>query len=592
MSLAGLVGNGLHAWQVVTRDVAGNSHVARAPSPVVVDTAAPTVDLDPLPQAYVSRLQIGFAASDNLQATLGLGDAEIAVNTATDGTQSGAWDSTVTPVQGAMPGRNARDVALTSLPDGDHALRLRVRNGAPFSATLVADRIATVRVDNTTPVFPEPPTFATPTPGSLRVSFVAHDALAGVAGAALEWRDGTVWRPLGRQAAANGAGEITGDTSQLPEGATAFRLVVTDGAGNVATATSSLGVDRTAPSVSGLTLAGGPPWVLSWTQADGPAGAFGSCPTQVRVSGPGTGFGWREIVSRRLGEGAQDVVLPLDGLAPGAYRVGVVACDAAGNTTAAETAGLVVAGGSGSGSGSGDSRDAPTSSDAGGGSASAALLARLRGARLAVSMDRARVTRRVGRLVLVRRIAFGARVVVRGALRETPSLAGIPDIDIEVSSPRGRVIGRIRTDRAGRFALPVQPDASGLLRVGVPAGGRLLPERADADLRVLVAPRVSLRTSSRHAVALGAPVVLSGRLSPAPRRVGAGRKAIVLEWRDPVRHAWRPALNASTRADGTFRLSWRFLTRGLRTRLRVRVVPERGWPLQGAVSRSVAVDVR
>lgn len=577
--LSSLVANGLHAWRVVTLDVAGNSHVVPAPGTVVVDSVAPSVDLDPAPAAYVSRMQAGFVAGDNLQATLGLGTAEIAVNTATDGGASGTWQDAEAQPTAATPGRNARDVTLAGLPDGQHLLRLRVRNGAPFHTTLVTDRSMVVNVDTTSPVFPEPPTFTTPAPGSLRVSFVAHDPLAGVAGAALEWRDGTAWRPIARRPVANGAADLAGDTSQLPEGATTFRLAVTDGAGNVATASSSLGVDRTAPSVRGLALAGGPPWTLSWTQTDGPGG-FGSCPTRVRVSGPGTDYAWKEVVSRRLGEGPHGVVLPLEGLTAGAYRVGVVACDAAGNTASAETAGLVLS--------AADVAALLAGARSGAGHPPADIL----DARLSLSMDRARVTRRAGRTVLVRRISFGTRIAVRGALRHATRLTGIADAEIEVRTSQGRVIGRGRTHRTGRFSVPVRPDASGLLRVGVPAGGRLLPDRGDADLRVQVVPRVTLTASSRHAVALGAPLVLSGRVTPAPRRAGAARKAIVLEWHDPVRGTWRPVVNHRTGAGGRFRLSWRFQTPGLRTRLRVRVPAERGWPLEGGVSRSLAVDVR
>jgi hypothetical protein len=128
--------------------------------------------------------------------------------------------------------------------------------------------------------------------------------------------------------------------------------------------------------------------------------------------------------------------------------------------------------------------------------------------------------------------------------------------------------------------------------VGVSADGRLLPERVDVDLEVRVVPVVALRPSSAVATALGAPIVLSGRVSPAPRSVGAARKAVSLEWLDPRRGAWRTILGGSTDAAGRFRMAWRFQTPGQRVRLRVRLAPERGWPLDIATSPVVVVHVR
>lgn len=133
---------------------------------------------------------------------------------------------------------------------------------------------------------------------------------------------------------------------------------------------------------------------------------------------------------------------------------------------------------------------------------------------------------------------------------------------------------------------------SGALRVGVPADGRLLPERADVDLRVRVSPVVRARPSAAVAIALGAPVVIGGALSPAPRALGAGRKAVALEWLDPRRGTWRTILEGSADAAGRFRFSWRFQTPGQRVPLRVRVVPERGWPLDSAASAAMVVRVR
>ncbi|MEW6581781.1 MAG: hypothetical protein AB1416_03380 [Actinomycetota bacterium] len=580
-SLAPLVADGVHAWRVVTRDVAGNVGVNMAPAPVVVDTTPPEVQLDPLPTSHVSMVRLGVVAGDNLQSALGIGAIEVEGNAAPDGTASGTWARLAGPVAGG-PGRTHVDVPLGALQDGDHALRVHVRNGGPFGGALVGTRTAVVRVDGTSPVFAEPPRFSAPSATQVHAAWVATDALSGVARAEIEWRDGTSWRPLAAAAAANGAGALTGDTSRLPEGAAGFRLRVVDAAGNVVVATSSNGVDRTPPAVRGLLLSG-PPWKLSWTQSD--SGGFGRCPTVIRVSGPGTGYEWREIASRAMGDGSQSVVLPLGGLALGAYRAGVVACDAAGNTTAAETGRLVVSAADAAGPAS------ATAAAAGAGSPSADVLASLRSARLTVRLAGARRTTRAGRLTLVRRVPYGGRVVVHGRLL---SHAGAPlaGEEVELRDTRGRVLGRGRTSAAGRFEVRGRAGASGPLRVGVPTAEGLLPQRADVDLRVRVVPLVTLRASSLTATALGSPVVLSGRVLPAPRRLGATRKAVVLEWRDPIRRVWRPILDADAGPDGRFRFTWRFQIPGQRVPLRVRLAAERGWPLDPAVSPAVEIRVR
>lgn len=576
--VAGVVGDGVHTWRVIARDVAGNAAVVGADAPVIVDTTPPTVDLSPLPGGYRSSLDVDLRVHDNLERMLGIGRLEVEANAAPDGTETGPW----VPLADApgAPGRTILGVPLTPLADGAHVLRVRARNGGAFGAALAGVASGVVQVDHTSPVLPEPPSFERRSPGSVTVTWVAHDPLAGVARAALEFRDGTTWRVLAEAPAANGAGMLTADTSSLPEGATALRLVVADAAGNRATATATLGLDRTPPSIRSLLLSGGPPWSLSWIQSDG-FGDLGSCATVVRVSGPGTDYGWRTLLSRPMGEGAQEVVLPVDGLAPGAYRVGVVVCDAAGNASSAETAGLVVA-----------PRAAGTAGrPVAGGDAGGAGRDRLRAARLSLTLDGARPRRVGGQIVLVRRARYGAVLLLSGALRDSEGRAMAHE-SVEVRSRRGRVIGRARTGSDGRFRLLLRPVEGGRLRIGVPFAGELLPRQADVGVEVRLVPEVSLRTSSRQAVALGAPVVLTGRLAPSPYRAGVPSKAIVLEWRDPTRGIWRPVLNAAAGPDGRFCVRWRFQTRGLRVPLRVRVPRERGWPYESAQSAVVAVEVR
>ncbi|HMM49640.1 MAG TPA: hypothetical protein PKE32_08545, partial [Miltoncostaeaceae bacterium] len=134
--------------------------------------------------------------------------------------------------------------------------------------------------------------------------------------------------------------------------------------------------------------------------------------------------------------------------------------------------------------------------------------------------------------------------------------------------------------------------AGGPLHTGVPAGGRLLPVRARQDVRLQVRARVVLRRT-HAAVRTGDTVLFSGRVHPAPGRLGmGGRKGMVLEWRDPLRGVWRPVVNARVRPNGTFSVPWRFALRGIAVPLRARVPAEIGWPLLPAVSGRMVVTPR
>jgi hypothetical protein len=361
---------------------------------------------------------------------------------------------------------------------------------------------------------------------------------------------------------------MTVDVSRLPQGVESVRLAVADRAGNVAVATGRL--DRTAPAVTDLRLRDGR---LAWRQAD-PSGGFGACETAVQVNGPGTENQWREVAAAPLGAGPQSVRIPLDGYAPGAYRLRVAACDAAGNVALATLAGGLRAGG-----GSGPL----------GAARAADPFDRLADGRLTLRAPGARVERARGRDVLVRRVRFGDALTVSGRLREATG-APARHARVEARGPGGRVVGRGTTGRDGRFRMRLRPDAGGPVRVGVPSGDGLFPVRPETALRVVVAPRIELRASDLHPAA-GRSVIFSGRVLPAPSRVGARSKGIVLEWLDPQRDSWRPVVNARTGADGSFRIPWDFGLGGLTIPLRVRVPEEGGWPLLPAVSEQVAVTV-
>jgi hypothetical protein len=228
---------------------------------------------------------------------------------------------------------------------------------------------------------------------------------------------------------------------------------------------------------------------------------------------------------------------------------------------------------------------------AGAGSTAADPFARLRGARLALTLPRARPGRVAGRRALVARIVAGGAVTVSGRLRDARGRA-IAGAEIRARGHRGAIVGRALTSRDGRFRLVARPVAGGPLRIGVPAGRELLPAPAGPLVVVEVRPRASLTASSTRPWP-GQEVLFTGRLSPSPADIGLGsRKGVVLEWRDPVRRAWRPVVNARIRRDGTFAIPWTFGLRGLTIPMRVSVPTEVGWPLLPVRSGVIAVAVR
>ena len=169
---------------------------------------------------------------------------------------------------------------------------------------------------------------------------------------------------------------------------------------------------------------------------------------------------------------------------------------------------------------------------------------------------------------------------------------GIVGAEVQVRDQRGRLIGRGLTRRGGRFTIEARPVGGGLVRIGVAVGRGLLPRRAAVDVRIEVRPTVAVSASST-APAVGEEVLFSGRLRPSPAELGLGaRKGIVLQWRDPLRHIWRPVVNARLRADGTFAIPWTFGVGGLTIPMRVVVPGEVGWPLLPIRSGVIRMRVR
>lgn len=563
-------GNGHHAIRARVTDRAGNVGVS-APSRVVVDTTPPTITLAPTPTGHVRSLSLEFTLADNLAAHWGLGTTRIEANIAPGGSPNGEWIA-LRPAEALHAGQHRVVVPLTGLTDGVHLVRIATSNGGPLGG-LVGVNAFTVNVDQTSPTVTDV-TFRHVSPSRIDVGWIGNDARAGVARARVEWLDTSVWRPLSEAPAANGAGLLPIDIAQLPLGPQQLRVVIGDAAGNetIVTATSAVAQDHTPPALTGLRLDGGPPWRVSWNIA---AGEVGACKTQVLISGPQTAGQWHEVASTATALGAQSVVLPVDGFAPGAYRVQVRVCDAVGNTATAETAGLQIG----------------AAAPAAAGSSGAPGSSRLATARLAVRLPGVRAKSVDGRSRYVARLSYGQRTRVTGRLLDS---GGVPIRGTMLDALVGdSQVGEARTAADGTFTIVIRPGRSGTVRFATDDGGERVTLATTADVTVRVSPTVSFSASSRTAVALGAPVVFTGRVTPGPRQlVGTHRKTVVLEWRDPARRTWRPVLNATLRDDGTYRVAWRFQARGRRIPMRLRVPYELGWNLDERTSRAITITVR
>ena len=222
--------DGVHTWRVSASDDAGNAVQQPAPLPIVVDTQVPTVDMAPIPATWTSVLPLDVTMHDNLEAVLGLGDLNVEVNAAADGTATGAW--VLVDQSAHTPGRDQMQVPLMGLGDGTHQVRLTLRNGGPFSLALVAQRLGLVRTDLTPPDLTR--ASLTPLPdGRVRMLWSADDVRSGVDRVRLQWLDGWTWRTVTERPAGNGSGIVSLDPALVPDPEARVRVQVADTAGNV-----------------------------------------------------------------------------------------------------------------------------------------------------------------------------------------------------------------------------------------------------------------------------------------------------------------------------------------------------------------------
>ncbi|MGD9696604.1 MAG: hypothetical protein AB7V42_13225 [Thermoleophilia bacterium] len=567
------VPDGIHPVEaIVDGDGTPGGHTAGGA--VRVDRTGPAASgLAPVYDGTPGAAGFAWSADD---ATSGVAGVTVEVNTAANGTTGGTWTpvgSTVGGGAGALPPRRL------DLPDGAHAWRLRVTDVA--GNTTLQPSAAPVVVDTTPPRLDLHDrrdgwvargevdlTAMDNAQSSLGIGAVEIDVNSAPDGG-----EGGEWQRRGGGAGAPGRRVVPVTLDGLADGAHLVRVVLRNGGAFGAHLTTEartvIRVDRTPPVVSRAGFAPGGPGSLaaSWIADDSTAGVV-SVSVQWR-----DGSAWRTVGTAAATDGTGRMVLDVAALPPGRRSFRLVATDGAGNSASRSGTATITAGPGGAGS---TARDP---------------LARLRRARLSVSVAGALTTRRGGRAVLTRRITIGGSVVIRGRLRDAQGKA-VVGAEVRVRGHRGRVIASTLTRRDGTFRITTRPRAGGVLRIGVPAGRTLLPARASHDVRVEVAPRVGLAASTTVA-GVGEDVLFTGRLMPTPGSLGFGdRKGVVLEWLDPLRKTWRPVVNARVKRDGTYAIPWRFNLQGLTIPMRVTVPVEVGWPLLPTRSAVVKVAVR
>ena len=470
--------DGVHTWRVSARDDAGNTLQEPAQVPIVVDTQTPKIDMVPIPAAWTSTLPLDVTLHDNLESVLGLGDLDIEVNIATDGTSRGDW--VLMSQESHAPGREQMQVPLTGLGDGTHQVRLKLRNGGPFGQTLVAQRLGLVRTDLTPPDLARAALTVLPD-GRVRMIWSADDVRSGVERVRLQWLDGWTWRTVTERPASDGTGIVTLDPALIPDPEARMRVQVGDVAGNMRA------MEVAMPEV-----------------------ARPATPSQPAAPGATTPPGSPKHMADEAREGI-----------------------------------------------------------------------------LTLGLERGSVEMIEGTEYRTTSITYGQAIVVTGRLVAKGGGSPLAGFAI-VARQSGRDVGSAVTGPDGSFRLRAVPRQSGPVDVGVPDGSSVVPIPSGPRVGVHVRATVTLMASSHEATAKGAPIVFRGKVAPAP---GAA-KAVVLEWRDPFRRKWRPVVNARTKADGSFTMSWRFQASGLTVPFRVRAPKEMGWPLGAGMSKNVTVRVR
>lgn len=188
-------------------------------------------------------------------------------------------------------------------------------------------------------------------------------------------------------------------------------------------------------------------------------------------------------------------------------------------------------------------------------------------------------------------VAYKRGAIVGGTLTDG---AGVPLRDQEVTvastelvSGKSRVLGSIRTDSSGIYAMRIPPGMNRAIRVSYQ--GTELREDASATTKLFTQAKLDLRINKRRA-RTGQTVTFTGRVKPLDGQIPASGKIVALQFYAARR--WRPAIEVThTRSDGSFRVRYKFDGRRVRARIvfRVTAPAENGWGHSASASKPVIV---
>jgi hypothetical protein len=208
-----------------------------------------------------------------------------------------------------------------------------------------------------------------------------------------------------------------------------------------------------------------------------------------------------------------------------------------------------------------------------------------RGRRHRRPVNRRRVT-----LLPTVRVGFGRRVKVGGRLKIGDGQP-LPGAEVEVFSRTGgspeQPVGRLRTDRQGRYAYPARATATRTLRFAFRGTALMLP--AEREVTLLTSAASTLRAQPRL-LRNGESVAFSGSLRSLPTPP-AGK---LVELQVVLSGRWQTFRTTRTDAKGAWRIGYRFRRSCgvLRYRFRARLPAEAGYRFETGRTRATTVRVR
>ncbi len=582
---AGTPGQGQHAVDVPLAGLADGTHPVRVEvdgdgtggtvveTTIRVDRTPPDVG-EPGVQYPVGATgaAITFSATD---ATSGLANVTAEINAMHDGSANGPWMG-VASLSGVGAGKSVTRATGGGLSDGVHAWRVTARDAAGNVGQQVAPE--PLIVDTRPPRIDLQPIPSHWT-STLLLDVTLSDNLDQVIGLGdFEVEINTAgdasargdWVPVAQHAAVPGYEAMQIPLTGMSDGVHVVRLRLRNGGPFAETLTATrmglVRADLTPPDLTraAIRLEADGTLKVVWSGEDARSGV-----QTARLQWL-DGWTWRTVLQVPASDGSGIATVD-GGLIPDrGARMRLELSDGAGNARAMEI-------------------EVPQGAQPAPVAPVPHMANQAREGTLTLTVTGGRPERVEGRDYRVVTLTAGQPATITGRLlsRIGQALGGF----VVVARQGGQDIGAGVTGPNGSFRLQAVPLRTGPIEVGVPDGSTVVPVPTGPGAAVRLKATVTLMASSTHARAHGAPVVFRGTMHPAPGAVG-GRKAIVLEWRDPFRGTWRPVVNARAAADGSFSIPWRFQARGLTVPFRIRVPRERGWLIEPGVSKVIRVHVR